>query len=423
MGLAEAGAAVDEQRVVAAGRRLGDRQRSRMGEPVRGAGDEGVEGVARDRLVGVTGSRPIRGGAVGGPARPAGRSIPQIEDHRPVGFGIAVIDLHLEDEVQVRIAGVGQSRVHQPPVALLDALADQLAGNREGDHGPGEVEALHVLERRAPHRVADLLRQRCGGLVPHLCCVVRHGQRPPSRRTRWPSVPPASSTVDPHLWTTNGEHRTVARALCGPQVAAEIRPVWRHRARPRRVERSGLSRGICLRVRATSVVPVTTETSGHRGVCPGSIPVDRAPRRWSPSEAHLSAEEAPSCTQARLPSPHVRPSRPGHRPVPAAQGPPSTLCMTMSGAGSAGSAIERSSAVSAPTDMPGEPVGSRSWHSTYRTSSTQQRSPSRGGSVRRSFATASDVDSGSRWASRRVRAGSHPVRISWWSVRSLQGPM
>ena len=46
VGLAEAGLAPDEERVVGAGGRLGDRQGGGMGEPVGGADDEGVEGVA-----------------------------------------------------------------------------------------------------------------------------------------------------------------------------------------------------------------------------------------------------------------------------------------------------------------------------------------------------------------------------------------
>src|SRR5699024_2054662 len=45
--LAQTGLAVDEQRVVGAGRRLGDRQGGRVGEPVGGAGHEGLEGVLR----------------------------------------------------------------------------------------------------------------------------------------------------------------------------------------------------------------------------------------------------------------------------------------------------------------------------------------------------------------------------------------
>ena len=46
VGLAEPGLAPDEQRVVGAGRRLGDGERGGVGEPVGGADDEGVEGVA-----------------------------------------------------------------------------------------------------------------------------------------------------------------------------------------------------------------------------------------------------------------------------------------------------------------------------------------------------------------------------------------
>ena len=47
VGLAQAGVAVDEQRVVGLGRRLGDRDGGGVGEPVAGADDEGVEGVLR----------------------------------------------------------------------------------------------------------------------------------------------------------------------------------------------------------------------------------------------------------------------------------------------------------------------------------------------------------------------------------------
>ena len=46
MGLPEAGGAVDEERVVGAGRRLGDRKSGGVGETVRGADHELVEGVA-----------------------------------------------------------------------------------------------------------------------------------------------------------------------------------------------------------------------------------------------------------------------------------------------------------------------------------------------------------------------------------------
>ena len=47
VGLAQPGLAVDEQRVVGLGRRLGDRDGGRVGEAVARADDEGVEGVLR----------------------------------------------------------------------------------------------------------------------------------------------------------------------------------------------------------------------------------------------------------------------------------------------------------------------------------------------------------------------------------------
>ena len=47
VGLAQAGLAVDEERVVGLGRRLGHRDRGGVGEPVAGADDEGLEGVLR----------------------------------------------------------------------------------------------------------------------------------------------------------------------------------------------------------------------------------------------------------------------------------------------------------------------------------------------------------------------------------------
>ena len=47
VGLAQPGLAVDEERVVRLGRRLGDRDRRRVREAVARADDEGVEGVLR----------------------------------------------------------------------------------------------------------------------------------------------------------------------------------------------------------------------------------------------------------------------------------------------------------------------------------------------------------------------------------------
>src|SRR3712207_7710687 len=48
VGLAQPGDAVDEERVVAPGRRLGDGEGGRLGEPVARARDEGLEGRSED---------------------------------------------------------------------------------------------------------------------------------------------------------------------------------------------------------------------------------------------------------------------------------------------------------------------------------------------------------------------------------------
>ena len=120
MGLAQPGVAVDEQRVVRPGRRLGHRQRGGVGEPVRRAGDEGLEGVAgvegpdlgRVAVAGPVGEgrlsedREVRGGRgcldrgrtqrCRGLVAPGGR--------RPVGIA------DLEHDVEVGTTHLGRAR-------------------------------------------------------------------------------------------------------------------------------------------------------------------------------------------------------------------------------------------------------------------------------------------------------------------------
>ena len=70
VGLAQPGRAVDEQRVVGPGRALGDRQRGRVREAVRGADDELVEGVAGIQRRGEPGRAGVRARRRGGARRP-----------------------------------------------------------------------------------------------------------------------------------------------------------------------------------------------------------------------------------------------------------------------------------------------------------------------------------------------------------------
>jgi hypothetical protein len=61
VGLAEPGLAVDEQRVVGLGRRLGDRDGRGVREAVGGADDEGLEGVLGLSRAGSAATRPPNG--------------------------------------------------------------------------------------------------------------------------------------------------------------------------------------------------------------------------------------------------------------------------------------------------------------------------------------------------------------------------
>ena len=121
------------------------------------------------------------------------------------------------------------------------------------------------------------MRQRCRSLVPHLCCVVRHGQRPLFRCSRSPSVPPVVSTVDPQLWTSEGRGsdgsegargtRKFEFGKTGPSGVTPRGPVqW---------SGPGSPRGICLRGAPRSSSATTRRPATWRA--PGSIPVERAP--------------------------------------------------------------------------------------------------------------------------------------------------
>ena len=116
VGLAEAHAAVQEQRVVRVARALGHRQRGRVGEPVRRAHDEVRERVARVEVGRATLRRPDPRGL-----HPDGRA----RRGRGGGLGLAVgADGELD----------------------LDAVADDL-GQRLGDQGP--VSPLQPVLREA----------------------------------------------------------------------------------------------------------------------------------------------------------------------------------------------------------------------------------------------------------------------------------
>ena len=144
MRLTEAGFAPDEQWVVGPGGCLGNREGSGVGEPVRGADDEGVKGVA-----------PIQAGAAGGFRVSGLWSLGEVG--RPVlmraGESLAVF---------VNLVDIGQRFVgHQAVIgfvtgqggdtdAELDLLAEPTA-QRLGDLGT-QVSFDFVLDEAAGHR-------------------------------------------------------------------------------------------------------------------------------------------------------------------------------------------------------------------------------------------------------------------------------
>jgi hypothetical protein len=119
MRLAEPGAAVDEQRVVGLGRRLGHRHGGGVGEAVGRADHEPLEGVLRRQL-----------GMVGAPGH----------DHRPRLLVVAgVLQLpHGDPHLQRPARDPGEGRRHGRRVALLDPFLDELVGHGQDQRVAGD---------------------------------------------------------------------------------------------------------------------------------------------------------------------------------------------------------------------------------------------------------------------------------------------
>ena len=161
VGLAQSGVAVDEQRVVRLGRRLGDRDRGRMGEPVARADDEGVEGVLRVQpgvaVVGRPGAAAGRVVAAGRRGR-SGRAVPsrRLVGGRRRGRSPSSLDvaasallvrvLHGDGDPDVAAEFVAEDGGDQRPQPVLEVFLGEVV--RRGEQGgvldqaerPGEVD-------------------------------------------------------------------------------------------------------------------------------------------------------------------------------------------------------------------------------------------------------------------------------------------
>ena len=214
VGLAQSRAAVDEQRVVATARGLGHRQGGGMCEAVGCSDHERVEGVSG-------GTDRREGGLLGrGRAQRAdgcGVGVGEVDRQPVVGIGPDVVDLDLEDQSDLREPGIGDGCLDHREVALLDALADELAGNHQGQDVVVELVRVDVLEGRGPHGVADLFDQERRRTLPDRCTLRGHEASPvdsggparagiPERAVMmgvmtWSVGRRLLSTGDPHLWT------------------------------------------------------------------------------------------------------------------------------------------------------------------------------------------------------------------------------
>ena len=183
VGLAEPGAAVDEERVVRLRRRLGDRERGRVREAVRRADHERVEGVLR----------------VAGRRRPARRRCASTASRllRALGLGDGELDPPL-------VAGrVADGSADQADEMAFDPVAREVVRNGEHELVVVQLESLHVVEPRAVRRLVE------GASEPTRTSL----HRPSAVSSIEGSTPPDALLVGE---LASGEHSSVTAGLTTP---------------------------------------------------------------------------------------------------------------------------------------------------------------------------------------------------------------
>jgi hypothetical protein len=156
VGLPQAGAAVDEERVVLVPRLLGDRHRRRVREPVRWSDDEGLEAVAADGVLRL-GSLVLRLGW---------------RCELVVAVVLDVFErggaMGLHDETDVGSEHLARGLLDEGPVLVVHPAEVELAGDREMDHVAVECLRTQVLEPGLPrdrgHPVAQPVPEPIPGL-------------------------------------------------------------------------------------------------------------------------------------------------------------------------------------------------------------------------------------------------------------------
>jgi hypothetical protein len=159
MRLAEAGAAVDEERVVRLRRRFGDCERGGMCESVRGADHEGVEGVLR-----------VEAAALGAARNPldhdgSGRHSLVAVVLQP-GYGGSGAGGDAQLDRPVRSGHVADRGADQAAKMAFDPVAGEVVGHTEDEAGVGELEPCDLAEPGAVRRVVEGTPEAAGDLTP-----------------------------------------------------------------------------------------------------------------------------------------------------------------------------------------------------------------------------------------------------------------
>ncbi len=154
--LAEPRPAVDEQRVVGLGRRLGDRERGRVGEAVRRADDEEVEGVLRVEL-------DLRALAERRDRFAHSRRLGGRRRTRPLRRRVL---RHRERDDDVTTDGVARRVRHEAVEVALDPVPREIVRDRDLERPVAQRTRLRVAEPGVPGRLAERLAKPERDRVP-----------------------------------------------------------------------------------------------------------------------------------------------------------------------------------------------------------------------------------------------------------------
>jgi hypothetical protein len=153
--LAEAGAAVDEERVVRLRGRLRDRERRRVREPVRRADHERVERVLRVQAL------------VGRARRRRRCRLWPIGGLRGRLLTLALL-ANLQSDRPLVTRELANRGLDEPEEVSLDPLAREVVRDGQDDRLVGHLTTAHLVEPGAVGGVVERLLQPVGDLVPEV---------------------------------------------------------------------------------------------------------------------------------------------------------------------------------------------------------------------------------------------------------------